>query len=83
MSMNMNKHKKAYSDLYQHLLNGEREKAQIIQNFYDEYFSVLDLPAEFYLETVDLVFQRALLAKGELTQPGRMSIRVKSAAPRC
>jgi len=71
MSMNMNKHKKAYSDLYQHLLNGEREKAQIIQNFYDEYFSVLDLPAEFYLETVDLVFQRALLAKGELTHRGR------------
>ena len=71
MSMNVDKHKKAYSDLYQHLINGEHEKARAIQNFYDEYFAVLDLPAEFYLETVDLVFQRALLAKGELTHRGR------------
>ena len=42
------------------------EKAQVIKTFYDEYFAVLDLPAEFYLETVSWVFQEARLPKGEL-----------------
>jgi len=71
MSMNMDKHQKAYRDLYQHLVNGENDKAGVIQKFYDEYLAVLDLTAEFYLETVDVVFQRTLLAKGELTHRGR------------
>ena len=71
MSMNRSKHEKAYSDLYRHLMMGDGDKAQAIQGFYDEYLAVLDLPAEFYLETVDIVFQRALLAKGELTHRGR------------
>jgi polyhydroxyalkanoate depolymerase len=72
MSMNMDKHRKAYQDFYQHLLKSETEKAQSIRRFYDEYFAVLDLPAEFYLETIDIVFQRALLAKGELQHRGRL-----------
>jgi polyhydroxyalkanoate depolymerase len=71
MSMNMGKHAKAYEDLYQHLVRHEAEAARAIQKFYDEYLTVLDLPAEFYLETIDKVFQRALLAKGELTHRGR------------
>jgi polyhydroxyalkanoate depolymerase len=71
MSMNMARHAKAYEDLYEHLLRGETEKARVIEKFYDEYLTVLDLPAEFYLQTIDLVFQRALLAKGELTHRGR------------
>jgi polyhydroxyalkanoate depolymerase len=71
MSMNMGKHAKAYEDLYQHLVRRETEKAGAIQKFYDEYLTVLDLPAEFYLETIDKVFQRALLAQGELTHRGR------------
>ena len=71
MSMNVDKHKKAYENFYQHLLKGETDKAAVIQKFYEEYFAVLDLTAEFYLETVDIVFQRALLAKGELTHHGR------------
>ncbi len=51
---------------------GPREtEAEVIKAFYDEYFAVLDLTAEFYLETVDKVFQRALLAKGELEHHGR------------
>ena len=70
MSMNRSKHEKAYSDLYRHLTLGELDKAEAIQNFYNEYLAVLDLPAEFYLETVDIVFQRALLATGELTHRG-------------
>ncbi len=70
MSMNMERHVKAHRDLYQHLANGRIEEAKAIATFYDEYFAVLDLPAEFYIETVKVVFQDALLAKGELTYRG-------------
>ncbi len=71
MSMNMERHIQAHRDLYQHLSNGRDEDAQAIMTFYDEYFAVLDLPAEFYLETVKIVFQDALLAKGQLKHRGR------------
>ena len=70
MSMNIERHRKAHLDLYHHLAAGELEKAQAIKEFYDEYFAVLDLTAEFYLETVAMVFQDAKLAKGELTFRG-------------
>lgn len=71
MAMNMERHVKAHRDLYDHLAAGEDEKAAAITQFYDEYFAVLDLSAEFYLETVRDVFQQALLPKGELTFRGR------------
>ena len=71
MSMNIERHLKAHMDLYHHLAKGEIEKAEAIKTFYDEYFAVLDLPAEFYLETVQWVFQEARLAKGELSFRGR------------
>ncbi len=71
MSMNVERHRKAHLDLYQHLAKGEHEKAQAIKDFYDEYFAVLDLTAEFYLETVAWVFQETRLAKGELTFRGQ------------
>jgi polyhydroxyalkanoate depolymerase len=70
LSMNMQRHVKAHRDLYDHLAEGEEEKAETIKAFYDEYFAVLDLAAEFYLETVQYVFQDALLPKGELTHRG-------------
>ncbi len=70
LSMNVERHRKAHLDLYDHLSKGEIEKAAAIKNFYDEYFAVLDLSAEFYLETVAWVFQEARLAKGELTFRG-------------
>jgi polyhydroxyalkanoate depolymerase len=63
MSMNIQRHVKAHLDLYDHLSKGETEKAQVIKDFYDEYFAVLDLPAEFYLETIEIVFQEASLAQ--------------------
>jgi poly(3-hydroxybutyrate) depolymerase len=53
------------------LANGRIEQAEKIMTFYDEYFAVLDMPAEFYIETIDKVFQQALLAKGQLTYRGR------------
>jgi poly(3-hydroxybutyrate) depolymerase len=71
MSMNMERHKTAHRELYHHLAEGRIEEARAIMRFYDEYFAVLDLAAEFYIETVRIVFQEALLAKGELTYRGR------------
>lgn len=71
LSMNKERHIKSHLDLHGHLARGETEKAEAIRTFYDEYFAVLDLTAEFYLETIDKVFQRALLPKGELTYKGR------------
>ena len=66
MKMNMARHVKAHRTLYGHLASGREKEANAIKEFYDEYFAVLDIPAEFYIETVRLVFQEALLAKGEL-----------------
>ena len=71
MSMNMDRHKKAHEKLYAHLAAGEAVEAEKIKEFYDEYFAVLDLPEEFYIETVERIFQRAELATGELTFRGR------------
>jgi polyhydroxyalkanoate depolymerase len=71
MSMNMDRHANAHRDLFGHLAAGRAAEADKIMNFYDEYFAVMDLTAEFYLETVKKVFQDALLAKGELTYRGR------------
>ena len=70
MSMNVERHVKAHRDLYDNLAKGEHEKAQVTKAFYDEYFAVLDLTAEFYLETVRLVFQECALPLGKLEWRG-------------
>jgi len=72
LSMNPERHKQAFKDLYHHLADGEQEKAHGIKSFYDEYLAVNDLPAEFYLETIVKVFQTYDLAKGELMYRGRL-----------
>ena len=71
MSMNLDRHGAQHRELYQLLADGKDVEADKIKSFYREYFAVLDMTAEFYLETVDRVFQRTLLAKGELTHRGR------------
>jgi poly(3-hydroxybutyrate) depolymerase len=70
MSMNIERHVKAHKELYQNLKNGEIEKAAITKAFYDEYFAVLDLTAEFYLETVRLIFQDYALPLGKFEFKG-------------
>jgi poly(3-hydroxybutyrate) depolymerase len=70
MSMNIERHVKAHRELYDNLVAGDLVKAAQTKAFYDEYFAVLDLTAEFYLETVRIVFQEYALAKGELTFRG-------------
>ena len=71
MTMNMDRHRQQHMRLYDHLVAGEDEQARKIKEFYDEYFAVLDLTEEFYIETIDRIFQRAELAKGEFTFRGR------------
>ena len=71
LSMNLDRHKQSFRDLYQHLVAGEMEKANVIRLFYDEYLAVNDLPAEFYLETVEKVFQTYALPLGKLTYRNR------------
>jgi poly(3-hydroxybutyrate) depolymerase len=70
MSMNIERHVKAHQELYENLRNGEIEKAAVTKAFYDEYFAVLDLTAEFYLETVRVIFQDHALPLGKLTWHG-------------
>jgi polyhydroxyalkanoate depolymerase len=70
MSMNLERHIKAHVEMYEHLAAGEHDKAQATRDFYDEYFAVLDLAADFYLETVRTVFQEHALPLGALTWRG-------------
>lgn len=71
MSMNLSRHVRAHMDLFGHIVKGELEKADSKRKFYDEYFSVADIPAEFYLETVRKVFQEHHLPKGIYTWKDR------------
>ena len=67
MSMNIERHLKAHQELYENLAKGDEAKAAQTKAFYVEYFAVLDLTAEFYLETVRLIFQEHALPLGALT----------------
>ncbi len=71
MSMNKERHADAFKAYYQNLVADEREKAEVTRAFYAEYMAVSDLSADFYLETVRLVFQDYALPRGELTVHGR------------
>jgi poly(3-hydroxybutyrate) depolymerase len=71
MSMNKDRHVNAFKEYYQHLVDDEFDKAEVTRTFYEEYMAVADLSADFYLETVSLVFQQYALPKGELTYRGR------------
>ena len=71
MTMNLDRHMDAHKDLYFDLVRGDGDGAQKHREFYDEYLSVMDLTAEFYLQTVDTVFIRYALAKGEMTHRGK------------
>jgi poly(3-hydroxybutyrate) depolymerase len=72
MSMNAEKHKQAHQKYFEDLVKGDGSDAEKHREFYDEYLSVLDLTEEFYLQTIDIVFQKHLLPKGELYHRGRL-----------
>jgi poly(3-hydroxybutyrate) depolymerase len=71
MSMNLERHLKAHHELFNTLVKGDIAKAAALREFYDEYFAVMDLPAEFFLRTVQAVFQDHLLPRGLLRWRGR------------
>jgi polyhydroxyalkanoate depolymerase len=71
VSMNLDRHLSAHRALYRNLVDGDETSAAVTKAFYDEYFAVLDLTAEFYLETVEYVFQEHRLARGVLEFQGR------------
>jgi poly(3-hydroxybutyrate) depolymerase len=66
MSMNLDRHVEAHQGLFRHLVEGDGDSAARHRKFYDEYMAVMDMTAEFYLDTVDTVFQRHALPKGEM-----------------
>ena len=66
MAMNLDRHISAHQEMYQHLVKGDGDSAEKHREFYDEYMAVMDLTAEFYLQTVDKVFCKHQLPKGEM-----------------
>lgn len=65
MTMNLDRHVDAHVNHYRNLIRGDGDSAEAHRSFYDEYLAVMDLTEEFYLQTIDRVFQRRLLARGE------------------
>jgi poly(3-hydroxybutyrate) depolymerase len=71
MTMNLGSHLVSHWEMFKHLVDGDDEGADSTRAFYDEYRSVCDMAAEYYLQTVEVVFQRHLLPKGQMTHRGR------------
>lgn len=72
MTMNLDRHLNAHKDLFLHLVRGDGDNAEKHREFYDEYLAVMDLTAEFFLQTVDSVFVHHRMPKGEMTHRGRL-----------
>jgi poly(3-hydroxybutyrate) depolymerase len=71
MTMNLGSHLISHWEMFKHLVEGDEESADATRRFYDEYLSVCDMTSEFYLQTVDVVFQRHLLPEGKFMHRGR------------
>jgi poly(3-hydroxybutyrate) depolymerase len=71
VGMNLDRHIDAHKELFHHLVQGDGDSVKKHQEFYDEYLAVMDLTAEFYLQTVETVFIRHALPKGEMTHRGK------------
>lgn len=72
MSMNLDRHITAHKEFFGHLVKNDGDGAEKHRDFYDEYLAVMDLTAEFYLQTVDTVFVRHALPKGEMMHRGTL-----------
>jgi len=71
MSMDLRRHANSLIDFYNCQVQGDTAKAEVIRAFYENYFATMDLPAEFYLDTVSRVFQQHALPLGKLLISGR------------
>ena len=72
MSMNLGNHMVSHWEMFKHLVRGEDDSADLTKDFYDEYRAVCDMTAEFYLQTVDLVFQTHALPNGTMRHHGKL-----------
>lgn len=72
LAMNLEKHMDAHWEMFLHLVDGDEESAESKRAFYDEYRAVMDMPAEFYLQTIRQVFQEFHLPRGEFYSRGRL-----------
>ena len=72
MSMNLGNHMVSHWEMFKHLVHGDDDSADLTKDFYDEYRSVCDMTAEFYLQTVDLVFQTHALPEGTMRHRGKL-----------
>lgn len=70
MAMNLDRHVNAHVEMFQHLVKGDGDSAEKHRDFYDEYMAVMDLTAEYYLQTIETVFVQHLLPKGEMHHRG-------------
>ncbi len=77
MSMNLGNHLMSHWQMFRHLVKGDDDSADATKRFYDEYRSVCDMTAEFYLQTIQEVFKKHSLPKGEFLHRG---LRVDPAA---
>jgi poly(3-hydroxybutyrate) depolymerase len=79
MTMNLDRHMDAHRELFWHLVEGDEESSERHTEFYDEYMSVMDLTAEFYLQTVDRVFVNhdlpngSYMHRGQLIEPAKIT----------
>ncbi len=71
MAMNMDRHVDAHLEMFNHLVKGDGESGEKQRDFYDEYLAVMDLTAEYYLQTIDVVFVEHQLPKGQMTHRNR------------
>ena len=71
MAMNLDRHVNAHLDMFRHLVHGDGDSAEKHREFYDEYMAVMDLPAEYYMQTIETVFVSHQLPKGEMRSRGR------------
>ncbi len=72
MAMNLDRHVSAHLNMFNHLVSGDGDLAEKHREFYDEYLAVMDLAAEYYMQTVETVFVRHALPRGEMTHRGRL-----------
>ena len=72
MAMNLDRHVNAHLDMFNHLVNGDGDSAEKHRDFYDEYLAVMDLDAAYYMQTIETVFVRHALPKGEMMHRGEL-----------
>ncbi len=71
MSMNLGNHMISHWEMFKHLVQGDEDSADLTKDFYEEYRSVCDMTSEFYLQTIEVVFQKHAIANGTYTHRGR------------